>query len=90
MATILLICSLTACSPSIEDITQTVRSSMEQEFKANLQYHSFGLRINDLTVTHVRDNEYRGILKVTEQGLPKTYSVDIIYDGKTVQWQIRG
>lgn len=84
-----LILTLTACSPSTEDIAKEVRVNMAGQFSLNQQYRHLDIQIQNLVVTHVRDNEYNGILSVTERGIPRTYSVQIFHDGKTLQWQIR-
>lgn len=79
---------ITACSPSTEDIAAEVRAGIEKQFERP-EVRIYNVKITNLTVTHIQGNQYKGILEVTENGRPQTYVVEIIHDGKTVQWEVK-
>lgn len=73
---------LTACSLSTEDLAEEVQSSIEEQIGGQ------GIQIKSFMLTHRGGNEYRGILETREPYGEFTYSVEVIYDGKTFSWEI--
>jgi hypothetical protein len=84
---------LFSCGKSTEDLTKEVKQSMAAEFEKNEDYN---VKIKDLSLIKKTNTEYSGILD-TEESLksdPSTkaehrYSVEVVTDGKTFQWQTK-
>lgn len=74
---------LSACSASTEELASEVQASMEAEFAGE------GIEIQSFDLTHRGGNEYRGILKTREPHGEFTYTVEVIYDGRTFSWEVR-
>ena len=73
---------LSACSASTEELANEVQASMESELAGE------GIEIKSFDLTHKGGNEYRGILQTSEPYGDFTYSVEVIYDGRTFSWEI--
>lgn len=82
-STLLLAMCLTACSPSIDDLTEQVKENMTEKFKSS------GVSISSLILTKKGGNEYSGVLETREPGGQFTYNVDVVYDGKSFTWSVR-
>lgn len=76
---------LTSCKLSTNELTQEVRYSMMETWKKE---NFTDISIRDLTLTHKSGNEYAGILETIEDGQSIIYSVEVIYDGENMQWEI--
>lgn len=74
--------ALSGCSLSTEELAKEVQSSMEVKFAPE------GIRIESLHLSHKGGNEYRGVLETVEPDGEFTYSVEVIFDGKTITWEI--
>lgn len=81
--TLLLTMCLTACSPSIDDLTDQVKENMTQKLKSS------GISITSLILTKKGGNEYSGVLETKEPSGNFSYNVDVVYDGKSFTWSIR-
>lgn len=82
-ASIILALSLAACSLSTEDLATEVQKSMEEKFKGE------GIVIKSLILTKKGGNIYSGILETKEPNGEFTYTVEVIYDGNNMQWEIK-
>ena len=75
----------TSCKLSTNELAQEVENSIEETWeKENIT----GISINDFTLTHKNENEYAGILETIEDGERYIYSVEVVYDGENMQWEI--
>ncbi len=84
LATVIVLAAIaTGCSLSTEELTKQVRASMEEKFKGS------GIQIQSLMLTKKGGNEYSGILETREPNGPFTYRVEVVYDGKTFNWQVK-
>lgn len=77
--------TLTSCKLSTNELAQEVRYSMEETWEKE---GITGINITDFTLTHKRENEYAGILETLEDGERFSYSVQVVYDGENMQWEI--
>jgi hypothetical protein len=73
---------LSACSLSVDDLTKQVKQNMQDELKQK------NISITSLVLTKKGGNEYSGILKTLEPNGNFTYTVEVIYDGKSFTWKI--
>ncbi len=76
---------ITSCGVSIEDLTEEVKISMEQTW---IDEGITGITIKDLTLVHKSGNEYAGILETQEPNGNFKYTVEVIYDGENIRWEI--
>lgn len=77
-----LIISIAGCSISTEDLTNEVRSSIEEQLKGE------DITVKSFLLTHKGGNEYRGILETKEPNGNFTYAVDVVFDGRAFTWEI--
>lgn len=73
---------LVACSMSTEDLAEEVKANMEQNFKGE------NIQIESLILTKKGGNEYKGILTTKEPGGNFSYTVEVIYDGDYITWEV--
>ena len=75
----------TSCSLSTDELAEEVKMSMEETWKKE---GVTGIKIESFMLTHKGGNEYSGILETTEEGESIKYTVQVIYDGENVNWEI--
>ena len=76
---------ITSCNLSTSELAEEVKASMEETWDNE---GLIGIKIESFMLTHKGGNEYSGILNTNEDGEKFTYSVDVIYDGENMQWEI--
>ena len=74
--------SVVSCKLSTEDLTIEVQKSMEEKMSSE------GISIESLVLTKKGGNTYSGILETNEPNGRFTYSVEVIYDGNNMQWEV--
>ena len=74
-----------SCKLSKDDLTEEVKSSMEETWKKE---GLSDIKIEDFTLTHVKGNEYSGLLEFIKEGEHFKSSVKVLYDGESMQWEI--
>lgn len=67
---------------STEDLAEEVKANMEQNFKGE------NIQIESLILTKKGGNEYKGILTTKEPGGNFSYTVEVIYDGDYITWEV--
>ena len=82
---ILFLVFLFSCKLSTDELADEVKISMNETWK---EAGITGIKIESFMLTHKGGNEYSGILETDEDGESFTYSVDVIYDGENMQWEI--
>lgn len=79
-------------TPSTEDIEAMVREHIEQTWAAEPEMAA--ARITGFTLTHDKDNLYRGVLETAFNGTPLTFRLlvtwggDNTFEGVPFRWQI--
>ena len=82
---ILMLLFSTSCSLSTNDLAKEVQISIQETWKnEGLE----GVKIESFLLTHKGGNEYSGILETNEEGEKFKYTVQVIYDGENMQWEI--
>ena len=76
---------ITSCKMSTNDLAKEV----EQSMKESEQFQEGSFRIKSLILTKKSGNEYNGILETSEPDGDFTYSVEVIYDGDNMTWEIK-
>ena len=82
---IVVVLFFTSCNLSTSELAEEVKASMEETWDNE---GLTGIKIESFMLTHKGGNEYSGILNTNEDGEKFTYSVDVIYDGENMQWEI--
>lgn len=72
------------CSLSTEELAVEVQKSMEEKFEPE------NINIESLILTEKGGNVYSGILETKEPNGEFTYTVEVIYDGENMTWEIKG
>lgn len=74
-----------SCRLSTNQLAEEVKKSMKETWK---QQGITGVAIDNLTLTHKGGNEYSGLLETTENGEKGKYTVEVIYDGENMKWEL--
>jgi len=74
--------SLASCSLSTEALTEEVIKSMKEKMDP------IGISIQSLILTKKGGNVYSGILETIEDAGAFTYTVEVIYDGTNMTWEV--
>lgn len=82
---ILMLLFATSCSLSTNELAEEVKISMNETWKNE---GVSGIKIESFLLTHKGGNEYTGILETNEEGEKFKYTVQVIYDGENMQWEI--
>jgi uncharacterized protein YcfL len=75
---------VTSCRLSTDELANEVEKSMSE----NEQFISNSIKIKSLILTKKSGNEYNGILNTSEPNGEFTYTVEVIYDGNNMTWEI--
>jgi hypothetical protein len=76
-----------ACEQSTQDISETVKTSMQEKFDSDSQFKQWHLTVKSVDVVHQNGNSYRGLAHVTYNGADHDVGVEITADGRNVLWQ---
>ena len=82
---ILMLFFATSCSLSTNELAEEVKVSMNETWEKE---GITGIKIESFILTHKGGNEYSGILETNEEGEKFKYTVEVIYDGENMQWEI--
>lgn len=75
------------CGMSNNEISETVKTSMNNTFSSDPQFVQYNLQVSEVTVLKQGGNKYQGIAKVAHEGATHDVPVDITVDGKNVIWK---
>ena len=70
---------------STEELTIEVKKSVEETYAQN----ELGIEITSLILTHKGANEYKGVLNTSEPGGDFVYTIEVIYDGENMTWEVK-
>jgi hypothetical protein len=76
---------ISSCSLSTDELAEEVKMSMEETWEKE---GITGMKIESFMLTHKGGNEYSGILETIEDGESFKYTVQVIYDGDNMNWEI--
>ena len=82
---ILMLLFSTSCSLSTNELAKEVEISMQETWENE---DVSGIKIESFLLTHKGGNEYSGILETNEEGEKFKHTVQVIYDGENMQWEI--
>lgn len=77
--------SLSSCRMSTNELAEKVKISMQETWSKE---DVTGIKIENFTLTHKGGNEYSGLLETDENGENFKYTVEVIYDGENMKWEI--
>jgi len=81
----LLLILFVSCGISTEDLAKQVQDSMRQEWAARGENVRI---INELTLVKRTNNEYRGVMTVTDGYQTQQWSVNVVVDNKNFIWTV--
>ena len=82
---VLMLLFATSCSLSTNELAEEVKISMQETWQKE---GVSGIKIESFLLTHKGGNEYSGILETNEEGEKFNYTVNVIYDGENMKWEI--
>lgn len=84
---VLAVALLMSCGPSVDQIGETVKTSMQQKFDSDTQFKKWHLSVTRVQVLKQGENRYQGIATVMHEGESHDVPVEITADGSNVMWQ---
>jgi len=78
---------IAGCSPSSQDIGETVKVSMQQKFDSDAQFKKWHLQVRSVQAVKQDGNRYQGVAAVVYKGTSHDVPVDITADGSNVIWK---
>lgn len=83
----IIIAIMTGCGMSSEDISKTVKSSMQETLSTNSSFKEYNLTVENVHVLKKSDNTYKGLASVLYKGSLHDVPVEITVDGENVMWE---
>lgn len=81
IASLILAFSLSACSPSPEEITQTVKESLQESLSTDADYAKYNLIVGDIELVKVGDNQYKALAEVYLDDKLNIVPLDVYAEG---------
>ena len=78
----------TVKSNPVDDLKLQVKSSIQQHFDTDEKLSKYNLHIEDLTLMESGKNQYKGWADINYNGVVHNVSVNILYDGSNMRWEI--
>jgi uncharacterized secreted protein with C-terminal beta-propeller domain len=75
------------CGISTEQISETVKASMQNTFNSEDRFKEFRLSVTHVQVIKQDNKRYQGIATVIHDGTAHNVPVEIITDGSNVIWK---
>jgi hypothetical protein len=82
---VLILLYASSCSLSTDELAEEVKISMQETWQKE---GVSGIKIESFLLTHKVGNEYLGILETNEDSEKFKYTVNVIYDGENMTWEI--
>ena len=77
---------ITSCNNN-SNINQ-LQSEVLNDIKAKIENQGDDIEVKYFVLTHLKGNEYVGVLETIENGQVFTYNVNVVSDGNTFVWEI--
>ena len=61
---------------------------MNEYFVSDVDYREYNLKVNNITVLHVKGNQYKGLADIIYKNQTHSVTVDILSDGSSVMWEV--
>jgi len=78
---------LVSCGFSKEEISNKVKTSMQEKFDTDEQFKYYKLQIQNVTVIKQSNSIYKGLVKLNYESSTYEIPVDITVDESNVMWQ---
>lgn len=72
----------------IEDLKLQINSSIQEYFDNDEEIKGYHLHVEDLTLMESGKNQYKGWVKINYNGVVHDVSLDVLYDGSNMHWEI--
>ena len=74
--------ALTACRASVDELQTEVQNLFNKEAE------EIGLYATDVILVHVKDNQYEGLITITDGEETEKFDINVVYDGETFMYEI--
>lgn len=88
LASLLLVSLLTACSPSVEDITGTLKESLQETLNNDADYAEYKMNVGDIQLLGLTDNKYKAMADVYLDGEKHTVPLDVYVSDDFFDYQV--
>lgn len=86
IASLILAFSLSACSPSPEEITETVKESLQESLSTDADYAKYNLIVGDIELVKVGDNQYKALAEVYLDDKLNIVPLDVYAEGNIFEY----
>lgn len=86
VASILLTLSLSACSPSPDDINDTVKESLQETLSTDTDFANHNLRVGNIDLIKVNDSQYKALAEVYLDDELHTVPLDVYAEGDMFEY----
>ncbi len=76
-----------SCEQSTQDISQVIKTSMQEKFDSDADFSKHHLTVTSVDVVHQNANTYQGLAHLSYKGTTHDVEVDITADGSNVIWK---
>lgn len=86
VASILLTLSLSACSPSPDDINDTVKESLQETLRTDSDFAKYSLQVGNIDLIKVSDSQYKALAEVYMDDELHTVPLDVYAEGDMFEY----
>lgn len=86
VASILLTLSLSACSPSPDDINDTVKESLQETLRTDSDFAKYNLQVGNIDLIKVSDSQYKALAEVYMDDELHTVPLDVYAEGDMFEY----
>jgi len=84
---ILALIVLAGCTPSDEEIAETVTSSMQETFNTDSNFQAYDLKVKSIQVFKKDDNNYKGLVDIVYKNTSHSITIDILINDDNIMWE---
>lgn len=88
LASLLLACVLTACSPSTEDITGTLKESLQETLNTDSDYAEYKMNVGNIQLMKLSDGNYKAMADIYLDGETHTVPLDVYVSDDFLDYQV--
>lgn len=78
--------NLTACSPSPDEITETVKASLQESLSTDADYAKYNLIVGDIQLVKVGDSQYKALAEVYLDDTLNVVPLDVYAEGNMFEY----
>lgn len=86
VASLILAFNLTACSPSPDDINDTIKESLQETLRTDADFAQYNLQVGNIDLIKVSDSQYKALAEVYLDDELHTVPLDVYAEGDMFEY----